>query len=57
MQKMGLRLSDGDYSRASNQLVEWEGQRGAGGKIRDFYSKRDQTKGLKLTPTNSKAKN
>jgi len=57
MQKMGLRLSDGDYSRASNQLVEWEGQGGAGGKIRDFYSKRDQTKGLKLTPTNSKAKN
>jgi hypothetical protein len=57
MQKMGLRLSDGDYSRASNQLIEWEGQGNAGGKIRDFYSKRDQTEGLKLTPSNSVPKN
>lgn len=40
---IGHRLSDTDYARIERDLQKWEGVDGqSGGKIRDWYSKRDQ---------------
>jgi hypothetical protein len=41
--KLGMRLSDTDYTRIEREVAKWEGVDGqSGGKIRDYYSKRDQ---------------
>jgi hypothetical protein len=41
-QKVGIKISDSALSAIERDLVRWEGIDGAGGKIRDYYAKRDQ---------------
>lgn len=44
--QLGFRTIDGNRTDISNELVKWEGQeingRTTGGKIREFYAKRDE---------------
>lgn len=55
-QKMHFRLSDSDYSRIEREVAKWEGTDGtSGGKLRDYFSKRDQTTSRRLKAKNSKA--
>jgi hypothetical protein len=41
-QKLGFRTVDNARVDFANELIKWEGNGVSGGKIRDFYSKRDQ---------------
>lgn len=41
-QKLGIKLSSQDYNRIENELIKWEGQNNSGGKLREWFSKRDQ---------------
>jgi hypothetical protein len=50
-QKLGFRINDDAMAMIERELIKWEGVDGQGGKIRDFYSKRDQD-----TPRRLKAK-
>jgi hypothetical protein len=50
-QKLGFRINDSTKTDIERELSRWEGVDGQGGKIRDFYSKRDQD-----TPRRLKAK-
>lgn len=52
--KLSFRTADGARVDFRNELVKWEGDGITGGKIRDFYSKRDQDTPRRLkgmTPT------
>ena len=41
-QKLGIKLSSGDYTRIEREVVKWEGLNQSGGRLRDWFSKRDQ---------------
>lgn len=49
--KLGFRINDATKGDIEQELIQWEGVDGQGGKIRDFYSKQDQD-----TPRKLKAK-
>jgi len=45
-----LRTNDPNSERIKRELVEWEGREDSGGKIRNFYSKRDNNSTGRLMP-------
>lgn len=48
LNQLGFRTIDANKTDVKVELQKWEGTNGFGGKIRDFYYRRDQTTGRKM---------
>lgn len=46
--QLGLRTIDSNRTDVKEELKKWEGADGFGGKIRDYYYRRDQTTGRRM---------
>jgi hypothetical protein len=47
---LSLRTGDPNGEKLKRELIEWEGREDSGGKIRNFYAKRDNNTKGRLTP-------
>lgn len=50
MRQLGFKIIDANRVDVNNELAKWEGVDGKGGKIREFFQKRDEDRPRRLKP-------